>query len=82
MRFDVANVSLHDLQDSGLRHALLRVPTALTILPGQVRELRAAGRTALRESAAFQKLRGSLEPSATATGHQASFGPAMQRSTH
>ena len=60
----VINVSLHDLQDASLRHAVLRVPTALTILPGQVRELRAAGRMALRESAAFQRLRRSLDASA------------------
>jgi NTE family protein len=56
----VINVSLRDLDDAALRHALLRVPTALTIAPGQVHELRAAGRQALRESAGFQRLRGSL----------------------
>ena len=46
---------------------MLRVPTALTILPEQVRELRAAGRIALRESAAFQRLRRSLDASAGVT---------------
>ena len=76
----VINVSLHDLQDPGLRHAVLRVPTALTILPGQVGELRAAGRAALRESAAFQRLRRSLGTSASATAFQASAEPATQRS--
>jgi NTE family protein len=63
----VINLSLHDLQDAGLRHALLRVPTALTILPGQVKDLRAAGRTALRESEAFQQLQRSLNTSAELT---------------
>ncbi|MGA0612814.1 patatin-like phospholipase family protein [Caldimonas sp. KR1-144] len=54
------NVSLRDLHDPSLRHLLLRVPTALTIAPGQARKLRAAGRLALRESEAFQRLRRSL----------------------
>jgi NTE family protein len=63
----VINLSLRDLQDAGLRHALLRVPTALTILPGEVKDLRAAGRTALRDSEAFQRLRRSLNPSADLT---------------
>jgi len=76
----VINVSLHDIHDPGLRHAVLRVPTALTILPGQVGELRAAGRAALRESAAFQRLRRSLGTSASATALQASAEPATQRS--
>ena len=55
----VINVRLRDLQDSS--NALLRVPTALTILPGQVAELKSAGRQALRESAEFQRLRSSLD---------------------
>lgn len=63
----VINLSLHDLRDPGLRHAVLRVPTALTILPGQVRDLRAAGRKALRESEAFQRLRRSLNANAGVT---------------
>lgn len=62
------NVSLHDLRDAGLRHALLRVPTALSILPGQVRELEEAGRLALRESAEFQYLWRSLDAKAEVTG--------------
>ena len=57
-----------------LRHAVLRVPTALTILPEQVRELRAAGRMALRESAAFQRLRRSLDASAGVTALEAGSG--------
>ena len=44
------NVSLRDLHDAAVRKTLLHVPTALTILPGQVRQLRAAGRRAVRES--------------------------------
>ena len=63
----VINVSLHDLHDASLQHAVLRAPTALTILPGQVRELRAAGRLALRESAAFHRLQRSLDASAGTT---------------
>ena len=77
----VINVSLHDLHDASLRHAVLRVPTALTILPGQVRELRAAGRMALRESEAFQRLRRSLNASAELTALETTFEPAAQRST-
>ena len=77
----VINVSLHDLHDASLRHAVLRVPTALTILPGQVRELRAAGRMALRESAAFQQLRRSLNASADVTALETTFEPAAARST-
>jgi NTE family protein len=77
----VINVGLHDLHDASLRHAVLRVPTALTILPGQVRELRAAGRMALRESAEFQRLRGSLDASAGVTALETSIEPAPARST-
>jgi NTE family protein len=52
----VINVSLRELRDTALRQTLLRVPTALTILPIQVRQLQAAGRQALRESPEFQRL--------------------------
>ena len=52
----MVNVSLRDVQDA----SLLRVPTALTILPLQVRQLEAAGRQAMRESPEFQRLRLSL----------------------
>lgn len=77
----IISIGLRDLQDASLRHAVLRVPTALTILPGQVQELRAAGRTALRESAAFQELRRSLSASAGVTALATSFEPAALRST-
>lgn len=63
----LVNVSLRDLSDPSLRQLVLRVPTALTIAPGQVRELRAAGRRALRESQAFQRLRRSLDAGADLT---------------
>ena len=75
------NVSLRDLQDASLRHAVLRVPTALTILPGQVRELRAAGRTALRESPAFRRLQHSLNASTGVTALETTADPATPRST-
>lgn len=77
----VISIGLRDLQDASSRHAVLRVPTALTILPGQVHELRAAGRTALRESAAFQELRRSLNASAGVTALATPFEPAAPRST-
>ncbi|RZT97775.1 NTE family protein [Rivibacter subsaxonicus] len=76
----VINVSLRDLQDASLRHAVLRVPTALTISPGQVRELRTAGRMALRGSAAFQRLRGSLNESAVLTAQETTSESAAPRS--
>lgn len=56
----VINVSLRDLQDRELRRSLLGVPTALSILPIQVRQLQQAGRQVLRESPAFRRLRQSL----------------------
>ena len=56
----VINVGLNQLQDPELRRGLLHVPTALTILPIQVRQLQKAGREVLRESPAFQRLRRSL----------------------
>jgi len=49
-------VSLRDVPDQALRQQLLRVPTAFTILPLQVHQLREAGRRTLRASAEFQKL--------------------------
>jgi NTE family protein len=52
----VISVSLGDVPDEGLRQQLLQVPTAFTILPLQVRQLRDAGRRALRTSAEFQRL--------------------------
>jgi NTE family protein len=56
----VINVGLRDLQDEDLRRQLLRVPTAFTVLPLQVRQLQQAGRQVLRESPAFQRLRHQL----------------------
>lgn len=77
----VANVSLHDPQDAWLRRAVLRVPNALTIVPGRVCELRAAGRVALRESAAFQRLRRSLNTSAEVMALETPSDPAAPRTT-
>jgi NTE family protein len=54
------NISLHDVEDSGLRHMMLTVPTAFTIDPEQVHHLVEAGREALRQSPEFKRLRGSL----------------------
>lgn len=56
----VVSVSLRELRDAHQRHGLLQVPTALTIVPLQVRQLREAGRQALRESKEFEALRKSL----------------------
>lgn len=77
----LVNVSLRDLHDTTLRHAVLRVPTALTILPGQVADLRSAGRIALRESAAFQALRRSPDAGKSGAGRVASAAAATPRST-
>ena len=49
-------VSLRGVPDEALRQHLLQVPTAFTILPLQVRQLREAGRLTLRASAEFQEL--------------------------
>jgi NTE family protein len=57
----VVNVSLRDVPDPELRQRLLSVPTAFTILPLQVSELRAAGRSALQASPQFQRLMRSLQ---------------------
>jgi len=57
----VISVSLRDVPDEALRQQLLQVPTAFTILPLQVRQLRDAGGAALRASAEFQKLVRSLQ---------------------
>ena len=56
----VINVSLRALGDPAVQQTLMTVPTALTILPIQVRQLQIAGRQALRESPEFQRLRRSL----------------------
>lgn len=56
----VISVSLRDVPDAELRPQLLKVPTAFTILPVQVRQLREAGRRTLRASPDFQRLLRSL----------------------
>lgn len=56
----VISVSLRDVPDEPLSQRLLQVPTAFTILPLQVDQLRAAGRSALRASPDFQRLLHSL----------------------
>jgi len=56
----VIGVSLRGLADGSLRRTLLRVPTAFSITPEQVHTLEQAGRDALRESPAFQRLREDL----------------------
>jgi NTE family protein len=63
----VISVSLRDLRNVELRRRLLQVPTALTILPLQVRELRQAGREVMRESPEFQAVRHSLARPSMAT---------------
>jgi NTE family protein len=77
----VIAVSLHDVQDSGLRRAVITIPTAFTIDPAQVQHLIAAGREALRRSPGFQHLVGSLaretggdrEPAAAEAARRASL---------
>ncbi|WP_051294030.1 patatin-like phospholipase family protein [Pseudoduganella violaceinigra] len=61
----IISVSLRQVQDGATRSRLLQVPTALTILPWQVRQLQEAGRAALRLSPEFRRLRASLPPPAT-----------------
>ncbi len=57
----VIAVRLQDAPDDASKRELLLVPTALTISPTQVRELRDAGRRTLRAAPEFQKLLGSLK---------------------
>ena len=59
-RLHIISVSLRDLRDEELRKELLQVPTALSVMPIQVRLLQKAGRAALRESPQFQALREDL----------------------
>jgi NTE family protein len=56
----IISVSLRDLKDATARSKLLQVPTALTIVPWQVKQLQEAGRAALRASPEYQRLRASL----------------------
>jgi hypothetical protein len=57
----VIAVRLQDAPDAPSKRELLLVPTALTISPTQVRDLRDAGRRTLRAAPEFQKLLGSLK---------------------
>lgn len=56
----VVSVSLRDVPDAARRRQVLQVPTAFTIDPGDVQLLQQAGREALYQSPAFQRLRRSL----------------------
>jgi NTE family protein len=56
----IISVGLRELKDAKNRELLLHVPTALTILPIQVRQLEEAGQAVLRASPEFQRLRASL----------------------
>jgi NTE family protein len=65
----VISVSLRDVPDEALRRELLQVPTAFSILPLQVHELRQAGRSALRNSPEFEQLlQGLRAPAASVAG--------------
>jgi NTE family protein len=56
----VINVRLRDLPEEEQRKTLLQVPTAFEILPAHSRQLQEAGRTLLRGSPEFQRLRRSF----------------------
>jgi NTE family protein len=56
----LVSVELHDVPDQNLRDVVLGIPTAFTIDSEQVQQLIAAGRTALRESAEYRRLRRDL----------------------
>jgi len=56
----VVSLSLHDVPDVALRHAVVTVPTAFSVTPEQAHDLIEAGREALRRSPEFQRLRRSL----------------------
>lgn len=67
-RIHVVQVNLRDTPvDTDEQAHLLRIPTALSILPQEVDQLVAAGRSVLRHSAAFQALRDDLGSPAAAT---------------
>jgi len=74
----VIHVSLHDAPDPALRNALLHVPTSFEILPVQARQLIAGGRSALRESQQFQRLRHSLGAPGKAAGLAVSDADELQ----
>jgi NTE family protein len=69
----VIGVSLRDVPDDAMRQQLLHVPTAFTILPLQVRQLREAGRRTLRASPEFQSLLQGLQAQGASVA--ASEGP-------
>lgn len=58
----IVSVSLRDVGNHQMRRSLLQVPTAFTIDPSDVTRLKQAGREALRESKAFQRLVRTLAP--------------------
>lgn len=64
----LVNVSLHDLEDPGMRQLLMDVPTAFEILPAHAHALEAAGRQVLRKNPEFQRLRRNLGAQSMATG--------------
>jgi len=64
-------ISLHDVEDAGLRHTILTIPTAFTIDPEQVHQLVEAGREALRQSPEFKRLRRSLTDETVEDGEAA-----------
>lgn len=66
----VIAVRLQDAPDDASKRGLLLVPTALTISPTQVGDLREAGRRTLRAAPEFQKPLGSLKSLPT----QSDFG--------
>jgi hypothetical protein len=72
---------LHDVQDPGLRRAVITIPTAFTIDPAQVQRLIAAGREAARRSPAFQHLLGSLAGE-TVGNHESAAAEATGRAYH
>ena len=60
-RIHVVQVNLRDAPaDAQGRAALMRIPTAFSVQPGEVAHLVEAGRSVLRRSAAFQALRSDL----------------------
>ena len=71
----VISVSLRDVPDAALRRQLLQVPTAFTILPLQVQQLREAGRSTLRASPDYQALlRGLRLPQTAVTADAGATG--------
>jgi len=67
-RIHVVQVNLRDAADEAGRGTLLQIPTALSLRTDEVDHLIAAGRTALRRSAAFRALREDLQSSPAPAG--------------